>query len=421
LRNLLRRGVFLAVLLLGALRVYIVAHQTRRFVLKKPRILLVHPGHMGALVMVTPILHALRTHAPDAHITMLIGPWSKEVVARHPDVDEILTCTFPSHRDNSINALSSYTLLLKVARQFRKGNYDLAISLRPNFWWGAALLYLAGIPHRVGYDVQPCTPLLTAAIPRVQQEHFTASYLRLASMGLKVLGCEPLDEPYTPESYPMHFVPTATEQLWATERLSTERNVPSQPVVVIHPGTGGEVKLWRSEAWAACVDALTQPSGTFYGARIILTGSKSEQSLLQEIEDAMKSHATTITAMTLGQLAALLQQAQLVLGVDSGPLHLAVAQGTPTIRIFGPTDAVTFGPWGKQEQHAVVVATHRCPTCPAIPCRRLNFQPEELAAHPCVKLVSEQEVLATLAMKFPHILAAEDKLSLVQSLTKTQV
>ncbi len=421
MRNLLRRGVFLAVLLLGALRVYIVAHQTRRFVLKKPRILLVHPGHMGALVMVTPILHALRTHAPDAHITMLIGPWSKEVVARHPDVDEILTCTFPSHRDNSINALSSYALLLKVARQFRKGNYDLAISLRPNFWWGAALLYLAGIPHRVGYDVQSCTPLLTDAIPRVQQEHFTASYLRLASMGLKVLGCEPLDEPYTPESYPMHFVPTATEQLWATERLSTERNVPSQPVVVIHPGTGGEVKLWRSEAWAACVDALTQPSGTFYGACIILTGSKSEQSLLKEIEDAMKSHATTITGMTLGQLAALLQQAQLVLGVDSGPLHLAVAQGTPTIRIFGPTDAVTFGPWGKQEQHAVVVATHRCPTCPAIPCRRLNFQPEELAAHPCVKLVSEQEVLTTIARKFPHILAAEDKLSLVQSLTKTQV
>jgi ADP-heptose:LPS heptosyltransferase len=358
--------------------------------------------------MITPILHALRTHAPDAYITMLVGPWSKEVVSRHPAVDEILTCTFPSHRDNSISALKSYTLLLRVAKQIRKGNYDLAINLRPRFWWGAALLYLASIPRRVGYDVQPCAPLFTQAIPRVRQEHFTISYLRLASAGLRVLGYAPLDEPYTPESYPMYFAPTEEERLWAIERLSPEKNTSSQPIVVIHPGSGCEVKLWRSEAWVRCADALASPSGAFPGARIILTGSKSEVLLLKEIKDAMTSSATVITGMTLGQLAALLGQAQLVLGVDSGPLHLAVAQGTPTIRIFGPTDACTFGPWGRQEQHAVIVSTYRCATCPAIPCRRLHFQPEEIAAHPCVRLVPEQEVLSAIARKFPNPLGAQE-------------
>jgi ADP-heptose:LPS heptosyltransferase len=361
---------------------------------------------MGAMVMVTPVIHALKMHAPEAHITMLVGPWSTEVVSRHPDIDEILTCTFPSHRDNSINALNSYKLLFTVARQIRTGKYDLAISLRPRFWWGAALLYLAGIPHRVGYAIQPCTPLYTSAIPRVKGEHFTASYLRLISAGLQVLGYAPLTEPYKPEEYPMCFMPTEAEKQWAVEHLDAVRKTPTQPVIIIHPGSGGEIKLWRTEAWATCADALTQPSGTFPGACILLTGSKGELPILEKVVGSMTSSATILTGMTLGQLAALLQQAQLVLGVDSGPLHLAVAQGTPTVRIFGPTDARTFGPWGKPEQHAVIASTHRCATCPAIPCNRLNFKPEEVATHPCVRMVSEQEVLAIIAQHFPNLLVA---------------
>lgn len=356
--------------------------------------------------MVTPVIHALRTHAPEAHITMLVGPWSSEVVSRHPDIDEFLTCTFPSHRDNSLNALKSYTLLFKVAKQIRTGNYDLAISLRPRFWWGAALLYLAAVPRRVGYAVQPCTPLFTDAISRVKGEHFTASYLRLISAGLHVLGYPSLPEPYKPEDYPLCFIPTEAEKQWAVERLTGEKKAATQSVIIIHPGTGGEVKLWRAEAWATCADALTQPSGIFPGACILLTGSKSELPLLEQVASAMASSATIITGMTLGQLAALLQQAQLVLGVDSGPLHLAVAQGVPTFRIFGPTDARTFGPWGKPEQHAIISSTHRCAACPAIPCNRLNFRREELPAHPCVRMVSEQEVLATIARHFPHLLVA---------------
>lgn len=406
MRNLLRRGVFRAVLLFGSVRAHIISRQRKRVMQHKPRILLIHPGHMGAIVMLTPVLHALRTHIPEAHIAMLIGPWSTEVVARHPDVDEILTCTFPSHRDNSFNVLKSYTLLFKVARQLRKGKYDLAISLRPRFWWGAALTYLAAIPYRVGYAVQPCTPLFTHGVPRIQPEHFTVSYLRLASAGLQALGYEPLSEPYLPEEYPLSFIPTEEEKQWAVERLNTLKKSSEQSVVIIHPGSGGEVKLWRPEAWSTCADALAQASGTFPGACILLTGSKSELPIIEKVASAMTSSATIVTGMTLGQLAALLQQAQLVLGVDSGPLHLAVAQGTPTVRIFGPTDARTFGPWGNPKQHAVIASTHRCASCPTIPCKQLNFRPEEIEAHPCVRLVSEQEVLATIARNFPNLVVA---------------
>ncbi|HCI81963.1 MAG TPA: hypothetical protein DHW02_19990 [Ktedonobacter sp.] len=406
MKNVLRRGVYLAILLVGSARAYIASRRNKRTIQHRPRILLIHPGHMGAMVMVTPILHALKTHAPDAHITMLIGSWSKEVVSRHPDIDEIVTCTFPSHRDNSFNPLKSYMLLFRTARQIRRGKYDLAINLRPRYWWSAALAYLAGIPKRVGYAVPPCRPLLTHGIPRVRQEHFTISYLRLASAGLAALGYEPLAEPYTPEEYPLYFEPTEAEKQWAVERLNAVKKTSTQPVVIIHPGSGGEVKLWRNEAWATCADTLTQPSGAFPGACILLTGSKSELPVMEKVAASMTSSATIITGTTLGQLAAVLQQAQLVLGVDSGPLHLAVAQGTPTVRIFGPTDDRIFGPWGSRKQHAVITSTHRCATCPAIPCNRLNFRLDEIAAHPCVRMVSEQEVLDIIARNFPDLLVA---------------
>jgi ADP-heptose:LPS heptosyltransferase len=73
-----------------------------------------------------------------------------------------------------------------------------------------------------------------------------------------------------------------------------------------------------------------------------------------------------------------------------------VAQGTPTVALFGPTDPRIFGPWGSPERHIVVASTHRCAYCPAIPCGRLDFTPEELPRHPCVRLITEEEVLVAV-------------------------
>jgi ADP-heptose:LPS heptosyltransferase len=406
LRNFLRRGVFLVILLFGALGNVLVAHRRRRITPVQPRILLVHPGHMGAIVLMTPILHALREQAPQAHITVLVGPWSQEVVARHPDVDQVMTCTFPSHRDNSLKAVTSYRALLKTARQLRKERYDLAINLRPHFWWGAALLYLAHVPYRVGCAVEPSKLFLDTDIPPVPRQHHTAAYLQLASAGLRALGLAGLPPPYTADRYPLFFQADEAEEQWAVSRLQAEGIDLTTSLIIIHPGSGGAVKLWRPEAWATCADILAQPSAMYPKRQVLLTGSKGELPLLQKIAHIAQSQTTILTNLTLGQLAALLQRATLVLGVDSGPLHLAVAQKTATVRLYGPMDARIFGPWGSANRHAVVTAKHRCPSCPVIPCNRLAFQEYELEAHPCVRLISEQEVLATITAMFAYLLPA---------------
>ncbi len=355
-----------------------------------PRILLIRPDHLGDLIMTTPVLAAIRERAPHAQITMMVGPWSSEIVERHPAVDQLIRCRFPGFQRAAQKPLTPYILLWQTARQLRRREYDLAINLRPDFWWGAALIYLAGIPRRVGYAIQPGTPFLTHALAFVPRQHSTVYNLRLASAGLEALGYPPLNEPCTPARYPLVFTPTANEQTQVAERLAQNGLTTSTPFIVIHPGTGGAVKLWRSEAWAAIADELA----TTQNLRIILTGSPQERPLLEEIARQMKNNTPLLlNDITVGQLAALLGHARIVLGVDNGPLHLAVALDRPTLALFGPTDAHIFGPWGLPTHHIVITSTYRCPTCPAIPCGRLDFTPDELAFHPCVKRITEHEVM----------------------------
>ncbi len=170
---------------------------------------------------------------------------------------------------------------------------------------------------------------------------------------------------------------------------------------MIHPGSGAAVKLWRTSGWAFCADTLIKSLTMSSPVRIMLTGSKYERPMLEEIASNMQSPAVLMTDATIGQLAALQSKAMLVLSVDSGPLHLAVSQGTPTIQLFGPTDPRIFGPWGMKEQHIVLASTYRCSSCPNIPCGRLDFSPEEVADHPCVRLITEQQVLAAVDKLMP--------------------
>jgi ADP-heptose:LPS heptosyltransferase len=388
MKNVLRAAILQLIRIGGA---PYANRQARQTLPDQPRILLIRPDHLGDLVMTTPVLQALREALPQAHITMMVGPWSREVVARHPAIDQLLTCPFPGFRRAAQKPLAPYTLLLQMARQLQRGHYDLAINLRPDFWWGAALLYLAGIPRRIGYDIAPGTPFLTHALPFPQPEHATVSNLRLISAGLQALDDGPLEEPYTPERYPQQFTVTLEEQRWVEERLQSAGIAAETPIVVIHPGTGAAVKLWRTGAWTHCANWLTATSSPV-PLQIILSGSPSERPMLEKIAQDIKPAPLLITDMSVGQLAALLQRAKLVLGVDNGPLHLATAQNTPTVNIFGPTDKRIFGPWGVAPRHIVIASQQRCPTCPIIPCGRLDFAPEELAAHPCVRSVPEQRV-----------------------------
>jgi ADP-heptose:LPS heptosyltransferase len=393
MKRLLRSLILLLVRLLAWPRVLLAARAARQ-VPSAARVLLVRPDHMGDLLLTTPALQALREQIPGAQITLLVGPWSREVMARQPALDHLQICAFPGFQRAPQGPLAPYRLLVSTAWELRRGRYDLALNLRPDFWWGAALLYLAGIPRRVGYALPPGRPFLTHALPLAAPEHAAVSNLRLVSAGLSALGYQELARPLTPQAYPASFVPTALERAWARERLQAEGVSDNTPLILLPPGSGGAVKLWRPEAWATCARALQAWLTTASPAHILLTGSPGERALLEQIAYDIPAGVTLITEAAVGQLAALLERATCVLTVDNGPGHLAVTLGTPGVHLFGPTDPRIFGPWGDPARHIVLTSTQRCPTCPLLPCGRLDWTAAELPAHPCVRLISEERVLA---------------------------
>lgn len=397
MRRFLRLFLFLLIQLLGAPGAWRAARRVQVPAPLSPRILLIRPDHLGDMVMMTPIPHALKSQVPTAHVTMMVGPWSREMMARHPAIDRLITCRFPKLLRVPKRVVMPYLLLWQAAHRLRQEQYDVAINLRVDYWWASALIYLAQIPRRVGYDVPEGLPFLTHSLPRPQREHTTHSALHLASLGLQALGYAPLEEPYTPVCYPLAFRPTAQERAWVTARLEAVGRGADETLVVIHPGTGSSIKLWQAEGWSRCADAISQSPSIPGPIQLLLTGSPQERPLLEEIAGRMKSRPVIITDTTVGQLAALLQRADLVLGVDSGPLHLATAQGTPTVRLFGPTDPAVFGPWGAQQHHRVIASAYRCSTCTVIPCGRLDIcAPTEVARHPCARLIQEQDVLVAV-------------------------
>ena len=341
-------------------------------------ILLIRPDHLGDLLFATPAIRALRAALPQAHIACLVGPWSRAVLRNNPHLDEVMTCPFPGFtRRPKPSPLQPYSLLWRYARWLRARRFDLAVVLRFDHWWGALLAYLAGIPRRVGYDVAEVRPFLTEAVPYVPGRHEVEQNLALVE---RAAGCElPMADS------PLEFHLTAEDRAFA-EGFLTERGVGEGDLLIcIHPGAGAPVKLWREEAWARVGDALAQR----YGAKIILTGSAGERPLCQAIARRMAAEPIVAAGeTTLGGLAALMARSRLVLGVDSGPLHLAVAVGAPTVHLYGPVDSRTFGPWGDPARHVVITSNMDC-----IPCNRLDYAPEELDEHPCVRNIPAERVL----------------------------
>jgi heptosyltransferase-2/heptosyltransferase-3 len=353
---------------------------------KPLRILLIRPDHIGDLLFATPALRVLRRACPDAHLAAMVGPWGNAVVENNPNLDEIIVCEFPAFsRKPKTSLIAPYRLAQQWAAQLRPQHFDLAIVLRFDHWWGALLVHLARIPQRLGYAFAECEPFLSQAIPYESRRHEVQQNLTLVEAAVRSMGGGMPRDPLS-----LDF-PIREQDHEYIARYLAGRGVPpptragQQHLIAIHPGAGAPVKQWLPEAWAQVGDALVASCA----ARIVITGSRDELDLAWSVSAHMRSDTIVAAGDTsLAQLAALFERCRLVIGPDCGPLHLAVAVGTPTVHLYGPVDATKFGPWGAPEKHVVVTSGRPC-----IPCNRLDYSTHELPAHPCVRDIAAESVL----------------------------
>lgn len=340
------------------------------------RILLIRPDHIGDVLLTTPAIHALRAALPRAELHALVGPWAASSLAGYDEVDQVLTLPFPGFtREDDGDLQSPYRLAWQTSRYLRRIGYDSAIIFRPDHWWGALVAFLAGIPERVGYNLPDTAPFLTRRIAH-QHQHVVLQNMRLV---------ERWTGPTTPENTVYQFPVAPIDQGYIDGYLQEWGIAPDQRLLCIHPGTGTWVKHWEEKRWAEVADTLT---GQF-NAPVVFTGSERELQLVRRIAGHMQQPCCIIAGETqVNQLAALFTRAQVVIGPDSGPLHLAAAVGAPTVTLFGPADPVEFGPWGAPNAHIALTSNIGCR-----PCRILDWADDDPIYHPCVRDITVAQVL----------------------------
>lgn len=340
------------------------------------RILVMRPDHLGDLLLSLPALQQLRSAFPQCSIGLLVGSWNEDLARRIPYVDEVMTLDVSWFDRQPKGAVwEPYILARREAARIGRQDWDMAIVLRPDFWWGAQLAAWAGIPQRIGYGFPETIPFLTRVVRYYPLQHEASLALDLVKAA-----AAGRDGPTAGLPDPRLALTPGDEEYAA--RWWEEQGRPHR-MVVVHPGAGALVKQWRADRFGAVASALVKDMD----ATVLVTGGPGEESLAAEVAGGPNGHLRLVGA-SLGQLAAVLQHSVLAVGVDSGVMHLAAAVGVPTVRLYGPVDPARFGPWGSGERHAVVRSA-----LPCVPCNRLDFPVEELSYHPCVRSISVEQVM----------------------------
>lgn len=343
------------------------------------RLLVVKPDHFGDVLLIGPAVQALRHRFPACQITLAVSPRGEAAARRLPGVDRVVVLPFPGldpAQQPSVGA--RWALLLRTARRWH-GRYDAGVLLRDDFYWGAMLMAAARIPVRAGTASDLCAPFLTHTAPPARRPA-TATHLRVVAL---LTGVDAEPDHWTPDRSLGFTGPDASS---AARQQRVEAGLaPDEPYVLLHPGAGAPVKWWTAEQWATVVQRLH----CRLGLRTLVVAGASEQHLIPPIVRRADGLAVALrTIPNLDLLAALMHGARLVLGVDSGPLHLAAALDVPSVRLYGPIDPLIYGPWADRRRHRWVASELLC-----APCDRLHWDRLDLPWHPCVRRLAPERVV----------------------------
>jgi heptosyltransferase-2 len=353
-------------------------------------ILVVQLDHLGDAVMSLGLLEALRERFPTARLHVLTSPWNDELFTScvHIDHVHVMSVTRFSRR----GGLAWLAELVRWGWRLRRHRFDLAIDVRGELPH-ALLLWLSGARRRIGWACGGGGFLLTDRVPYATGRHEVLARAAIAER----LGISLAEVP------PPCLEPAEPALRWAEEQLaaawaSDDKDRRPGPIIAIHVGAGMPAKRWPAESWRELADCLIRR----HGARIVLVGTRQDHELAEVVcgsDNAGRDPRPLNLAgrLSLARLAAVLRRAELFLGADSGPAHVAAATGTPVLALFsGTNDPNQWRPWGRE----VAVVRHS-PACS--PCHRETCP---WADHPCMRAISPAMV-ADLAGKMLGLRATE--------------
>jgi len=286
-----------------------------------------------------PLVSALRHHQPTAHVTMVVRAEYAGLIRLYPDVNDVSAVTGTGRRLRWRDTRS-------LTQTLRSGHFGVAIAANPHKWlhWS---VWRAGIPRRIGYDRKWswCLTDRLADDKVTILRHETEWNLELA----KPLGITGAPPPVT------IAVPEILKQRMG-ERLIAAGVASDHRLVALHPWASTLEKRWPAASFQAVARQLTAEPGI----SVVIIGGREHATEAERFCRAAGPVINLTAGCDLPELTACLQQCQLLISNDSGPVHLAAAVGTPTVTLFGSPHPwqgpVRWRPWG--DGHVVL---HRVP------------------------------------------------------------
>ena len=289
------------------------------------RFLIARMSAVGDTILTLPVACALRDQFRHAYIAWVVERKASPMVLGHPCLDEV----FVLER----GWFTRPRALLAARRLLRSRGFHVAIDCQ-GMTKSALACWLSAAPLRIGHAGPAGRELsrwLNNRLVESRRAHVTDRALELlAPLGI----CRP-------------------EVRWELPITDAARSAVRQAILtlglqrgyaVINPGASWESKLWEMDRFAAVARHLGERHGL---PVLIVWGSGRERGWAEHIVAASGGHAVAAPPTNLTELAALVREARLFISGDTGPLHMAVAVGTPTIGLYGPTRAEECGPYGK--------------------------------------------------------------------------
>ena len=291
------------------------------------KILVLELWNIGDVVLTLPFLQQLRTLFPDARITMVGRAHARALLAPSDCIDEFIEVDLNWQRKTLEKPFSyPWPLMWRLARRLRREKFDIAFQNRPHVR-EYVMLFASGAKRRVGVRKTPWDMLLT---DRVTVDAFTEqkkeSWLRLLA---------PFGGP-TASSRPT-LKPMETARQWATEWLAS-RGVSTETVLVgVHPGASVASKRWPLDRFEEILDRLSERPNV---KSMVFVDPDGYGSSLPDDDRRL------LVRQDLPKLVALLEQCDLLVCNDSGPMHIAAALGVPCVAVYSSGIDRMFEPLG---------------------------------------------------------------------------
>jgi len=340
-------------------------------------ILIVRTDRIGDVVLSLPLASILKKHFPECKVSMLVREYTKALAENNDYIDEIIV-------------LSENQGIVKIRENVvkLKEKFDACIVAYPTFSI-ALILFLSKVPLRIGTGYRWYSSLFNSKF----YEHRKFGERNELEYNVRLLQKLGIDEKVNFGNVLFGIKPTKESEEKVLNDLKEIGISFSNPLIVVHPGTGGSAVDLPVEKFRDIVSALSLDN-----YEILITGSEEEKELCESFV-VSKHVINTAGKYNLSELIALLNNTDLLLANSTGPIHIAAALGKYVIGFYPKIVACSPKRWGPYTSKKVIFS-------PLIDCRGCN--PKQCEKLNCMNSISSDEVIDS-ARNILSSIAAEHK------------